>query len=261
LFSKCLSSMASQQTSCGQGSCLCSCLFLDLELAKAWIDTAREYFELAKKPRKDVVLRQLLQPCKLPTLLEHETYFQRWNVLQLWIGIASTFVILLMNLIWFAVEENELAKPSVTTIFLNAIVSIAMLLLFTHLAWFSVIKKHGCCCFFCVCCEGRPNVLAVAIICVVFGILAIITGLQALGSAQGALIIVVLIGALFAVVHGMALLYLGFEAAMVWKLSAAGAESHSSDPKKPDPNHVVVGAPQVVNQVQAVGVVEVKAEV
>lgn len=252
--------MASQQTSCGQGSCLCSFLFLDLELAKAWMNTARDYIELAKNPRKDLVLRQLLQPCKLSSLPEHEACFQRWNVLQLWIGITATFVILLMNLIWFAVEENDLAKPSVTTIFLNAIVSIVMLLFFTHLAWFSVIKKNGCCCFFFVCCEGRPNVLAVAIICVVFGILAIITCIQALGSAHGALIIVVLIGAFFAVLHGMALLYLGFEAAMVWKLSVAGTESRPSDPKKPDPDHVVVGAPQVVNQVQAVEVVDVKAE-
>jgi len=260
LFRKHQASMATYQTSCGQDSCLCSFLLLDLELAKAWTNTAREYFELAKRPWKDVVLRQVLQPCKLSNLLDHEACFQRWNVLQLWIGITSLCVMLLMGLIWFLAEENELAKPSMSTIFLNAIVGLVLQLFFTHLAWFSVIKKHGCCCLFLVCCEGKPNLLAVAILSVVFGIMAIITGIQALGSAQGAIIVVVLIGAFFALAHGIALLYLGFEAAMVWKFSVADPQSHSSDPKKADPNQVVVGAPQVVNQAQAVEAGDVKAE-
>merc|ERR1712176_38633 len=90
--------------------------------------------------------------------------------LQLWIGITSIFVMALMSLIWFVAEENELAKPSMSTIFLNAIVGLGLQLFFTHLAWFSVIKKHGCCCLLLVCCEGKPNLLAVAILSVVFGI-------------------------------------------------------------------------------------------
>jgi phosphatidylglycerophosphate synthase len=246
--------MAIYQTSCGQESCLCSCLVLDFELAKVWFRTAREYFELAKKPSTNVVPRQLLQPCKFTTLQEHRTCFQQWNVLQLWIGVISTLVILLVNFIWFLAEENELAKPSIGAIFINAIVSLVLLLFFTHLAWFSVINKQGCCCLFLFCCEGKPNLLAVALVSVLFGVLAIITGIQALGSAQGAIIIVVLIGACCGLAHGVALIYLGFEAAMVWKLSLSGSESQSSEPKEIEPKQapVVVGAPQGVEQARAV---------
>jgi len=217
-----------------------------MELAKTWFNTVREYFELAKMPRKDVVLSQLFQPCKLTTLQEHKACFQQWNVLQLWIGICSTLVIFLMNFIWFLVEENELAKPPISTIILNAIVGLGLLLFFTHLAWFGVMKKDGCCsCLFVFCCEGKPNILAVAIISALFGILAIISGIQALGVAKGAIIVAALIGAFFAFVHGVALIYLGFEAFMVWKLSASDSQTQTTEPKKADPNQQVVGAPQV----------------
>jgi len=198
--------MAPCQTSCGQDSCLCSFLLLDLELTSEWLNTGRQYIDLAKKPFQGVVLKQLLQPWKLATLSEHDTCFQQWNVLQLWFGIVSTLIVFAMNLIWFLVGDNELAKPPMGTIIVNALVGILLTLFFTHLAWFGVVNKHGCCCFVLCCCLGKPNLLVTAIICVLFGILAIIAVLQALGSAHGALIIVVLIGALFALMHGVTLL-------------------------------------------------------
>jgi len=243
--------MPACQTSCGQESCFCSCLLLDFDLAKAWFNTARQYFELAKKPWKDMALCQLLQPWRLTTLSEHEACFQQWNVLQLWIGIIATLTVLLMNFIWFLAEDNEYAKPPISTIFLNAIVGLVFVLFFTHLAWFGVINKHGCCCLVLFCCEGKPNLLVVAVLSVVFGILALITAFQALGSVQGALIIVVLIGAFFAFTHGVALLYLGFEAAMIWKLSTSTSVPDSSEPKKVTGDQVVIGAPRGVENVRA----------
>merc|ERR1719352_422895 len=160
-------------------------------------------------------------------------------------GSASSLV-LLMNLIWCLAEENELARPSMGSVLVNAIVGLFLVAFFTHLAWFGVINKHGCCCFIVVCCLGKPNLLAVAFLSALFGILGLITVFQAIGSAQGALIVVVLIGALFALIHGVSLLYVGFEAAMIWKLSTSTPVPDSSEPKKAD----VIGAPSVVTDAE-----------
>merc|ERR1719247_2524155 len=106
-----------------------------------------------------------------------------------------------MNMIWHLAEDNELAKPPMGTIIVNLLVGMALSAFLAHLAWFGVVQKHGCCCFVLCCCLGQPNLLVTAILCVVFGILAIISVIQALGSVQGALVVVVLIGAVFVVIH------------------------------------------------------------
>merc|ERR1712125_26363 len=114
------------------------------------------------------------------------------------------------------------------TIIVNAFVSIILSVFLAHLAWFGVVQKHGCCCFVLCCCLGQPNLLVTAILSVLFGILAVISVIQPLGSVQGALIAVVLIGAVFAIIHAAALIYVGFEAFMIWRLcsnSAAGTGS------------------------------------
>merc|ERR1712083_1208799 len=104
---------------------------------------------------------------------------------------------------------------------MNAIFGLLMTVFFTHGAWFGVVQKRGCCCFVLCCCLGKPNLLAVAILAVIFGILAIVAVVQALGAAQGALIFAVLIAAFFALVHGATLLYVGLEAFMIWRLSTS----------------------------------------
>merc|ERR1719281_1155085 len=96
-----------------------------------------------------------------------------------------------------------------------------------HLAWFGVVQKHGCCCFFLCCCMGQPNLLVTSILSVMFGILAIISVIQALGSVQGALVAVVLIGAVFAVTHAVSLIYVGFEAFMIWRLCSSDGATAS----------------------------------
>merc|ERR1712205_164978 len=97
------------------------------------------------------------------------------------------------------------------SIIINTLVGMIMSVFLAHLAWFGVVQKHGCCCLVLCCCLGQPNLLVTAILSVLFGILAIISVIQALGSVQGALIAVVLIGAVFAVMHAVALVYVGFE--------------------------------------------------
>ena len=208
--------MAAFQTSCGQESCHCSCLFWDLELAKAWLNTARQYFELTKRPCKDIVPRQLLQPWKLTTLQEHEACFQQWNVLQLWIGIISALVMFVMNFIWHVAEP---VAPQMGSIIVNALVAIFLSVFLAHLAWFGVLQKHGCCCFVLCCCLGQPNLLVTAILSVVFGILAVISVIDAFSySIPGALLVLVLIAAVFVVIHAVTLIYVGFEAFMIWRL-------------------------------------------
>merc|ERR1711998_410822 len=115
---------------------------------------------------------------------------------------------------------------SMGTVVVNALVGMLLSAFLAHLAWFGVMQKHGCCCFVLCCCLGQPNLQVTALVSVVFGILAIISVIQALGSVQGALIVVVLISAVFAVIHGVALIYVGFEAFMIWRLcSSNGAAS------------------------------------
>merc|ERR1719440_1155311 len=134
-----------------------------------------------------------------------------------------------MNFIWYMVEDNELAKPQMGSIIVNALAGVILSFFLAHLAWFGVVQKHGCCCFILCCCLGQPNLLVTAILCVVFGILAIISVVQALGSVQGALVVVVLIGAVFAVIHAVSLIYVGFEAFMIWRLCSSNGAASSSN--------------------------------
>merc|ERR1712146_591427 len=145
------------------------------------------------------------------------------------------------------------------TIIVNALVGILLSAFLTHLAWFGVVQKHGCCCFVVCCCLGQPNLLVTAILSALFGILAIISVIQALGSVQGALVVVVLIGAVFALIHAVALIYVGFEAFMIWRLcssngAAAGSSKTAAATTSKDANGaevVVVGAAQGVGEAVA----------
>merc|ERR1711939_150272 len=66
-------------------------------------------------------------------------------------------------------------------------------------------------------------------------------------SVQGALIVLVLVGGICALIHSVSLLYVGFEAAMIWKLSTTTAVAETSEAKKAD----VIGAAQVVTDAEA----------
>merc|ERR1712232_930686 len=140
------------------------------------------------------------------------------------------------------------------TIIVNALVGMMLSVFLAHLAWFGVVQKHGCCCFILCCCLGQPNLLVTAILCVVFGILAIISVIQALDSVQGALVVVVLIGAVFAVIHAVSLIYVGFEAFMIWRLCSNSASGNGSCTKQVTSKQdtpveaVVVGAAEAVGK-------------
>merc|ERR1712146_59656 len=140
------------------------------------------------------------------------------------------------------------------TIIVNALVGILLSAFLTHLAWFGVVQKHGCCCFVVCCCLGQPNLLVTAILSALFGILAIVSVIQAIGSVQGALVAVVLIGAVFALIHAAALLYLGFEAFMIWRLcSSNGAASSGKTMATTSGKQAATSESTVVGAAQAVG--------
>jgi hypothetical protein len=185
-------------------------------------------------------------------LEEHDTCFQ-WNVLQLWIGIISALVMFVMNFIWYLAEEKELAKPSMGSVVVNALVGMLLSVFLAHVAWFGVIQKHGCCCFVLCCCLGQPNLLVTAILSVLFGILAIISVIQPLGAVQGALIAVVLIGAVFAIIHAAALIYVGFEAFMIWRLCSKSAAGSGSCTKQGTSKQDTTGEAVVVGATEAAG--------
>merc|ERR1712232_1243935 len=113
----------------------------------------------------------------------------------------------------------------------------------------------GCCCLMLCCCLGKPNLLVTAILTGLFGILGIISGVQVIGLAQGTLIVVVLVVAFCAVTHGIALLYVGFEAFMIWRLCAPSDTSVSSKTEassKPSADkETVVGRGQEVGEAVA----------
>jgi hypothetical protein len=241
--------MAMYKAECGKDSCLCSFLFLDFELVKAWLNTAREYAGYAMKPHKDIVCKQLLQPWKLTTLKEHDVCFQQWSILQLWIGIITTLVIAVIHFIWFITEDNV----PFGAIIVNAIFRLALSVFFAHLVWFGVVNKHGCCCFLMCCCEGFPNLLVVSVLSVIFGISALITALQAVFSG----FLLAILGAVFATAHGLSMFYLGFEAFMVWRHSTSG-DATTADMsvvgQAKDQSGKVVGQAEVVGVAAAIEV-------
>merc|ERR1711959_617424 len=132
-----------------------------------------------------------------------------------------------------------------------------------------VVQKHGCCCFVLCCCLGKPNLLVTAILSVVWAILAIISVIQALSSVQGALVAVVLIGAVFALIHAIALIYVGLEAFMIWRLCSSNGTNSSGNTMAPTTGKqvtaseaVVVGAAHTVGEPTAdIEAAETKTEV
>merc|ERR1712138_169537 len=139
------------------------------------------------------------------------------------------------------------------TIIINMLVGMILSVFLAHLAWFGVVQKHGCCCLVLCCCLGQPNLLVTAILCVLFGVLSLISVIQTLGSVQGALISVVLISAVFATIHAVALIYVGFEAFMMWRMcssnsTASSGKTVAATTSKQTTAGEVVGAAQTVGE-------------
>jgi len=215
--------MAVYQTSCGQDACACSFLLLDVEVTKAWLNTVKEYFMVAKKPYKDLSIPHVVVPCKLTTLSEHESCFQQLTTWQLWLGLISMTVYLIVEII-FMVDTKLIGFG---TVVMNLLFRLFSTLLLSHLLWFGVVKKQGCCCFLACCCEGKPNILATSIIAAIAGLAGVVQALQVLVLGYALLII----AGLFVAAQSVILFYLAFEAFMVWRLSTKTGAEQGKDEK------------------------------
>jgi hypothetical protein len=222
------------ETSCGQGNCLCSFALFDFELAKAWLSTAKEYLGICKKPHKELPVQQILMPCKLTTLADHDMCFQQWSVVQLWMGFVTAFVAFVTEIIFM----DKYGTMSFGTILMNLIFRSVWALLIAHLCWFGVVKKHGCCCLLCCCCIGKPDLIATGVILAISGVWTIIQAFDLLGTGWAPFILL----ALFILVQATTQFFLSFEAFMIWKLTTGEAKG---EPSKGGADLQMVGAPSV----------------
>jgi len=217
--------MAVYQTSCGQDACACSFLFLDMELTKAWLSTAKEYMAVATKPHNELSIAHKMVPCKLASLCEHESRFQQSTTWQLWVGLASMTVSFIIE-IFLLDRSSSLSKwIGFGTILMNLAFRLVSTLLLSHLLWFGVVKRHGCCCLLACCCEGKLNILATSMIAAIAGVAGVVQALQVLLSGYALLIVT----GLFVAAQSVFLLHLAFHAFMVWKLSNASSSDQSKD--------------------------------
>merc|ERR1712007_197112 len=183
----------------------------DLELAREWLNSFKQFLDGAKASLTNTKARTLFMPWTLKSLAEHEECFQQWCIVQLLFGLLATITYLLLAIIWNATTDS-LVKISVGSILLDALVRMGLAFFAAWLMWFGVVAKKGCCCGIACCCLGKPNILAVAI---VEGLLALFTAIsiiQALGHGH----VLLILAALVTMVHLMSQVYLTFEASMVW---------------------------------------------
>eukprot|EP00928_Gymnodinium_smaydae_P006504 TRINITY_DN1230_c0_g2_i3.p1 TRINITY_DN1230_c0_g2~~TRINITY_DN1230_c0_g2_i3.p1 ORF type:complete len:203 (+),score=56.11 TRINITY_DN1230_c0_g2_i3:55-663(+) len=141
----------------------------DLELAKEWAGTLKEYCGFIIKPFSAMGFMEIWNPMRTDKL---EEWFQTWSVLQFWwailINIASAIILLLlidMSFIGAAIQ--------------NSVIGIFSAFIYAHLGWFSVAKKNGCCCFLVVCISDMPIIyLIYGIWLIAWGALTVVNSLS-----------------------------------------------------------------------------------
>jgi len=185
--------------------------------------------------------KSLFMPWTLASLTEHEECFEQWCILQLVVGVAATFFIFLLSLIWSATTD-DIVKMSIGTIIVNTLLRLSMGVLATWVIWFGVIVKRGCCCAVVCCCLGKPNILVVAIVEGIFALSTMLFIIQALGFSHMLLIL----AALAAILHLVTQIYLTLASFMVWLRSRHACTEADKVVKVGDP--VTVGQSPPVKQ-------------
>jgi hypothetical protein len=215
--------MAVYENQCGEGNCQCSFLFLDMRLASDWLNSATKYLQASLQLRGiDPVA---ILPWRLSTLTEHEYSFEKWCMIQLWIGLACTLLLFIVGLIWHATENLVPLGPVFTTTAWRMI----QLVVCTWIMWFGVTQKKGCCCAITCCCLGKPNLLAVSI---ASGIIAFSTFVWCLeGIASG--FALAIIGSLALLVLCAAQVLVTIEAFLIWRHSLSTSARDEETPAAP----------------------------
>ncbi|CAE8640935.1 unnamed protein product [Polarella glacialis] len=116
---------------------------LNMELLKEWWATSGEFFALLRHPFSKVPLRRLF----LCTQSNWDDTLAEWVAIQL---IWSIVINIIANILLIALGGVSYVGWAI----FNCIVGVITSYLYSHLAWFGVLKKGGCLCFLCVCCTG-----------------------------------------------------------------------------------------------------------
>jgi len=211
---------------------LCTFLLLDVDLAREWCKSFKQFMDAAKTSLKGIKMETLFMPWKLTSLAEHEQCFQQWCVLQFLLGVLAAVAFLLLAIIWDATSDS-LVKMSVGPVIMDACVKLVISLFATWFMWFGVMLKKGCCCALVCCCVGKPNILAVAIVEGIIALLNALTIIQGFGHGH----ILLILAALFAAVHLVSQVYFTIEASMVWWKSLDAATT---------PKDATVGLPVIL---------------
>jgi hypothetical protein len=196
---------------CGKEDYLCTFLLLDLDLAREWLNSFRQFLDASKASLASIKAKALFVPCTMTSLAEHEQCFQQWCVLQLLLGVLASVAYLLLAIIWNTTSDSHV-KVSMGSIIVDACLRLALAFLATWMIWFGVVTKKGCCCAVACCCLGKPNILAVAIVEGLIALSTALTIIQALGHGH----ILLILAALVAAMHLVSQVYLTIEAAFVW---------------------------------------------
>ena len=111
---------------------------LNLVFGQEYVGTCSEYSGYMSKPG--------FSPSMLGCSQEdwHTTY-RKWGVIQLFYGIISNALILLLLV--------SGGKVPAGAALISFVLNMAFAYLAAHLGWFAVVKKHGCCCLCCICFE------------------------------------------------------------------------------------------------------------
>jgi hypothetical protein len=184
---------------------------LDVDLAREWCHSFKQFLQAAKGSLTGITMKTLCMPCKLTSLAEHEQCFQQWCVLQLLLGVLAAVAYLLLAIIWNATSDSQV-KVSVGSIIMDACVRLVIAFLATWFIWFGVVLKKGCCCALVCCCLGKPNILAVAIVEGIFALFTALAIIQALGHGHILLILAAVVQAVYLVSQ----VYLTVEVSIVW---------------------------------------------
>merc|ERR1712224_917684 len=111
-LTRCTNMEAVYEKQLGEGDCSCSFKLLDMRLASEWANSVRKYLSASLNLRGTSYAALL--PWKLTTVSEHEVSFEKWCMIQFWLGLIATAVLFLVGLIWHITEELVPLGPVIT---------------------------------------------------------------------------------------------------------------------------------------------------
>jgi len=178
----------------------------NIDLVKEYCATCGEYFALVKKPFQTIPFKKIWG-CNQDNW---EDAFRTWGAFQVWL---AGIIITLSNLI-VIISFPEYIGSAI----FNILYGIGIAYFIAHLGWFSVTKKDGCCCCCVVCCTGgKIFILLWGILCILWGLSAIMSALTYMGYGGAAFI-----SGILYFIYAISLVYMGICLVRVWQ--AKGSE-------------------------------------